>query len=299
MKCEDVLFIGNGVNRVNNNESWNNLLVSLLKYCNIKYNITDNDRKQFPLFYEKIYLKSNNINELDLKKHIAEEVKNIKSNEIHKLIKQKSFSDIITTNYDYTLQKNGLSLSKINLKNKGVVKELKFSVFRHNIFGNTKFWHIHGECNLPQSINLGYEHYSGQLQKMRDYVISGTDYKKKDNQEPLTKRIRNNKVAYESWIDLFFTKNIHIMGLSLDFEEIDLWWLLTYRARFFKENNIKISNRIYFYINTNSDNNKSDKIVYKLDLLESMNVEIIKDKKKDYNQYYKDIINNIDTKKKE
>jgi len=287
MRNNNVLLMGNGVNRINDNDSWEKLLKSLVKFCGVKYDINDSNNEQFSLFYEKVYLKSNNIDELDIKKHIASEVKNIKPNEIHSLIKQKSFTDIITTNYDYTLQENGLSFSKNKLKSQGIVRESKFSVFRHNIVDDKKFWHIHGECNVPQSINLGYEHYSGQLQKMRNYVISGTDYKYMENKESLTSKIRNEKIKFDSWIDLFFTQDIHIVGLALDFVEIDLWWLLTYRARLMKFMQDKITNKIYYYINSNCENNKNMK--NKQDLLLSMGVEIIEIKEKEWDKYYRRI----------
>jgi hypothetical protein len=34
-----------------------------------------------------------------------------------------------------------------------------------------------------------------------------------------------------SWLELFLTHHIMVIGLELAFAEISLWWLLTYRAR--------------------------------------------------------------------
>lgn len=51
-----------------------------------------------------------------------------------------------------------------------------------------------------------------------------------------------------SWIDAFFYMNVHIIGLGLDFSEIDLWWLLTRCARLIQKlGKGKIENKIYYY----------------------------------------------------
>ena len=241
-----VLLIGNGINNINNKESWINLLKAISKKCKVSRKVGINNDKPFPLLYEEIYLKSNSISELSLKRFIANEVKNIQENEIHKLIRYIGFKDIITTNYEYTLQGINGSMKKTVIKNKGKILESRYSIFRHNEINGTRFWHIHGECNVAGSITLGYEHYSGQLQQMRNYVVSGTNYTKKSNQKSLTSRIKSNEIFHESWIDFFFTHNIHIIGLALDFVESDIWWLLTYRARLLKNKRHKISNKIYY-----------------------------------------------------
>ena len=67
---------------------------------------------------------------------------------------------------------------------------------------------------------------------------------------PLIRRLlKSGRVNVNSWLDLFFTKDVHIVGLSLDYVETDLWWLITYRARRKLENEKKtpIFNRITYY----------------------------------------------------
>jgi len=279
-----VLLIGNGVNNLSNKQSWENLLTSTTKICKVSSVVDTKADKPFPLLYEEIYLKSKSITELNLKKHIANEVKKITENEIHALIGEKGFNHIITTNYEYSLQKGNS-----NTGNLGIIKESKFSVFRHNKTNNTKVWHIHGECNVPASITLGYEHYSGQLQQMRNYVVSGTHYTKKKNQKSLSSRLKYDKVTYESWIDLFFKKNIHIIGLALDFVEYDLWWLLTYRARFKKIFSRKVINKIYYY----TPQKYAGELKQKTELLKSVGVEIVVKNKSDF-PYYQEVINQIE-----
>jgi len=286
-----VLLIGNGINNINNKENWADLLKSMTKICKVENKVGINNNKPFPLLYEEIYLKSTDILELILKKHIAKKVQNIKENKIHELIREKRFKDIITTNYEYTLQGKSLTLEN-NIKNIGRIKETKYSIFRHNKINDTRVWHIHGECKVPDSITLGYEHYGGQLQQMRNYVVSGTHYKKKQNQNSLSSRLKSNKIFSESWLELFFKRNIHIVGLALDFVESDIWWLLTYRARLKKIKENKISNKIFYYIPQKHCPTSKNKI----ELLKAVDVNIIKNEKEDI-PYYTEVINCIHQKR--
>lgn len=285
---EKVLLVGNGINNLTNKKSWSTLLTSMIGMCRVNGKVEINNNKPFPLLYEEIYLKSNGIAELDLKKYISNQVKKINENEIHELIREKEFENIITTNYEYILQGVKSTLRENDLHNQGIIKEAKYSIFRHNIINDTKIWHIHGECNIPNSITLGYEHYGGQLQQIRNYVVSGTHYTKKRNQKSLSSKLKNGEILFESWIDLFFKKDIHIIGLALDFVETDIWWLLTYRARFMKSRKPKITNKIFYYIPKKYV--KSSK--HKINLLESVNIEVVI-KEDDKIDYYRNIIEGI------
>ena len=240
--------------------------------------------------YEEIFLaaiKKKFVEEKDLKTFIATNVAKIDQNEIHHQIRALSVTNILTTNYDYTLQGNHL------LKNTGVVMERLYSIFRRNELQGTYYWHLHGEANHPMSINLGFEHYCGQLQNMRNYVVTGTDYSSSGvAKAPLWKRLQSKKVlANQSWIDLFFTKDIFIFGLALDFIETDLWWLLTFRARSkFYKNKISITNKIYYYIPEEYVTLSQ----HKLDLLKVNDVEVIAIKAPNKLNYYHRVLESID-----
>jgi hypothetical protein len=244
-----VLLLGNGINNVTNNYKWSNLIEDLINYAGLK-KIRLDDKKPFPLLYEEIYLtnlKSKKINEIILKTFIAEEIRILRPNDIHRRIRLLDFSDILTTNYDYTIEKI-YGCENDELHNEGIVKESLYSVFRHTEIRNTKIWHIHGEINTPKSILLGNEHYGGNLQHIRNYVVQGSSTEYKSFRSPsLVSLIKKNNVKNNSWLDLFFQKDIHIVGLSLDFIELDLWWLITYRARNKLEGKIPINNKITYY----------------------------------------------------
>lgn len=228
------ILVGNDINNVDPGKSWKDLVEEMKIHFSVNTISTGN--KPFPMLYEEIFLnavRKNGVNEKDVKTYIADQVSRISQNEIHEGIRELPVSHVITTNYEFTLE--GIT-PEINT---GVVKETTYSIFRRYEVEEKTYWHIHGDCNYPISINLGYEHYCAQLQGMRNYVVSGTNYKSNDViKTPLLHRLKDgNELDNQSWLDIFFTKNIYILGLSLDYIESDLWWLLTYRAR------IKLTNK--------------------------------------------------------
>lgn len=258
----NTLFLGNGVNNTGGNLPWE-LLLSRITHTYGDQKIRITTEKPFPLLYEEIFLKkkaSQNIEEIDLKKTIAEIVGDIEPNDIHERIWESGLNNILTTNYDYALQKCSKKSVK-QITNTGHVKEQKYSVFRQNVIQSKRVWHVHGEVNVPNSITLGYEHYGGQLQHLRNYVVAGSTYKNSEiNNQSLYSRLREKIEQRYSWVDSFYLDKVHVLGLRLGYEETDLWWLITNRARFFldkKNHNIPMNTIIYYcpqkYHNENRD----------------------------------------------
>jgi hypothetical protein len=281
------LLVGNDINNISPGISWSDLLHNIKK----KYKVSslENGQKPFPMLYEEIFLhaiKEKHINERELKTYIADCVSQINQNEIHQLIRDFPTENIITTNYEFSLE------GKITTTNTGLIRETTYSIFRKHENENKNYWHIHGDCLNPSSINLGYEHYCGQLQKMRDYVVNGTNYSSETvYKHALIKRLSQNKdTKLQSWIDLFFTQDIHILGLSLDFVEIDLWWLLTYRARhkYYRRSSF-IKNQLFYYTTKKWYGLSKDK----MQLLQANDVEIIVIDESDKTRYYKKVLNAI------
>jgi len=290
---ELTLLIGNDINNINNSNSWENLLRKIIAYLGVtnQVNVANLRAKPFPLLYEEVFLKAlakKKQSEVKLKEFIASLTNEIKHNSIHEGIMKLKLADIMTTNYEYSLQ--DASAKTKDSKSQRYIKERTYSIFRNNRVADTRVWHIHGECNSPRSITLGYEHYGGLLQHMRNYVATGTDYTKEKNLAPLIMRIEKNKLDGHSWIDLFFTKDVHILGLSLDTSEIDLWWLLTYRARYMLQKGRRIvTNRIYYYYPTLYKEKSKDK----LELLEANQVTTIEIKGDNKTKYYNAILDKI------
>jgi len=288
---KEVLLIGNGINTISAGGSWEQLLKSFHSdYYDPTLSFEEIKRKPFPLVYEQIVMwqlqKKNLSIEKELKKKIAADVLLMKQNKAHLAISKGSWTDIITANYEFNLMPG----QPTKLQNKGIVKETTYSVFRHFTVDNRNFWHLHGDAQNTDSINLGYEHYCGQLQRMREYVTSAYKFGKAGRsglfELPLLKRsyLHSNKIY--SWIDFFFRDHctIKIIGLRLNLEEMDLWWLLTYRAKIIygaikQFNRRPLNNKVVYYIPKQYTIDKktgkvNEEFNDKKDLLERMNVVV-------------------------
>ncbi|HEX2900118.1 MAG TPA: SIR2 family protein [Bacteroidia bacterium] len=243
-----VLLLGNGINRIDNNYSWNNLMDDLLAYAKMEDAITL-DNKPFPLLYEEIYLRLTSYEhhpEAGVKEKIAELVRNVKSNDLHRKAMRLNADEILTTNYDYNLE----SVTAGGVRGARPIKPVKgskYSIMRRRKAGKKVIWHIHGECHAPGTILLGYHQYAGYLQTIRNYVTKGLRYKDV-HFEPLTKRLKDGDTEIRTWIDHFFMSDVYILGLNMDFVEIHLWLLLNLRARLFKAPNKPFQNKVtYIY----------------------------------------------------
>ena len=139
---------------------------------------------------------------------------------------------------------------------------------------------------------LGLDQYGGALARVQDYVKGKFTEKTKENKDQknhegeysiyrrLSSEIEfdaskygftDNGTPLVSWIDAFFFANLHIIGITIDFSEIDIWWLLSRRARLLK--NRLVTNKIYYY--TTFPLSKIHQHLPKLRLLERMGVEVI------------------------
>ena len=88
-------------------------------------------------------------------------------NTIHSQIMSLPVDTLLTTNYDYALESSVCP----EFKSCSGSRETTYSRYRKhtvNVHSKTKtVYHIHGEIHVPKSICLGFEHYSGSLEKMR------------------------------------------------------------------------------------------------------------------------------------
>jgi hypothetical protein len=284
------LLVGNGINNLVPNNSWQDLLEDMVRFCEVEGLINHRSTKPFPLLYEEIFLKSLQMSrrkENELKTFIARKVAQIEPNALHERIREFAIDDIITTNYEFSLE------GQVPVKNKGVIEEKVYSVFRHYEVNSIRYWHIHGDCRVPNSINLGFEHYGGQLQQMRNYVVSGTHYERVGlTKHPFIKRLKAKESMGLSWIDLFFTTDIYIVGLSLDFVETDLWWLLTYRARqLYYRSRPDITNKIVYFL----PREYKEAALVKLDFLAANGVQVVDSiPGTDTLQYYHQVLDYIE-----
>lgn len=301
------LLIGNGVNLLDSEQSfsWGALLQSLKDIYSIKVDL-DNVFKPFPLAFDEMqHLKSgeNDVksNLKNLKQSIRREIENQLNskrgyNDFHRNLALLEYDDILTTNYDYSLQKS-LKPDFLTIKNKFAQnkQERKYSLKRCYKLPDYKplFWHIHGELfdsrsysdsssyYPEESIMIGYEHYASYLEKIQENIKGKSGTQKTDNQS-LMVRLRDSK-ASPFWTDIFFTHNVDIVGLGFDFSENHLWWLVNFRANAIREQNPKyeviINNTIrFFYPQINGSEQMNNNEINNLDKLIAKNNNIKKTK---------------------
>lgn len=264
--CEKALLVGNGINRAfcDADYSWENLLQDLSKLGTGSINLS-NPYKPFPLAFEEILsTKGNSYNEAIrvLKEKTAEIFGKIPVRETHRMIANcTKYRNVLTTNYEYTLE--NAYAEKLNhhsdfrevCNNARSTNEEIHSLFRKYEFADEQFsvWHIHGEINdtkysnakviIPSnSILIGYSQYVSYLDTIYRYLF--TDRKLQAtpisslHKKMSTYKNKPENAIMESWVDFFFFKDIDIIGLTLDFSEMHIWWILNRRFSLRKDSDI-------------------------------------------------------------
>lgn len=259
MSRESTLLFGNGINRTSPNAiSWDELLASIGGNTNFK-----KERPPNTLIYERAVIKHARAgadmfaNEKKIKKKLAQEMREFPTNELYTDLFSLGFRHYITTNYDYAFMESANGASE----NGGYDGERKYSLHRHVILksvnGLCKIWHMHGEIDHANSIMLGLDHYSGSVGKIDGYMSGSYSYKISKDITINVEKARSIKKklddrgswAIHSWVDLFFKTDVYILGLSLPFSEIDLWYILARRARTIASRGRKghLNNEVYYY----------------------------------------------------
>ncbi len=261
--AEHILLVGNGINDAQT-ISWKKML-DYVQTKLIESGKTAEEKRidvlncsfSATLLYESI--RKNSCAEEPEVRDIVKNYVEDKSNFVRKI--WSLYDTVLTTNFDNNLVINGKSTAEDseNPKNKKLIYLDSFTKRRLDFQYQNKqksIFFIHGYYRHPETICLGFDQYSDNLKRIEDYVGNMFSKKKKKSSQ-----------KYSSWIDYFFKDNtvLDILGLSMCSDEIDLWWLLNYRAKIFsqlKENKIR-----YFDL---YQENKTDK----RKILESLNVEI-------------------------
>lgn len=275
---KNAVLFGNGFNLLSENISWNKLLKEIsndsliagipntLQYETIilaneyyRYEplIDANGYRLITADGKELRVRDKPVEE-EIKSHIKEKLEGFTSNFAYDRLCKLNIEHYITTNYDQTLYNllcyNGYKRGESNNSENIYSIRRKFGL--QNKIGEYKYiWPIHGTIQHPKSIMLGLDHYCGSVGKINDYIKGKYEYSK-DSESQVLKgiipRLKSDECAVPfSWIDLFFTHNIHIIGFGLQYEEIDLWWILNKRQRYIKQYNREnyITNQIFFYGN--------------------------------------------------
>lgn len=306
--CQSCPQIENGkkVNsKMKKNESWSGILQEYCKKHNIKIDVTNANDLTFPEIACIIDLSSTSIRKkttgpdakyeqtvinTKFRHSLAEDL--VKLNEqdpVHEnFIYYASTKDIpvLTTNMDRLLS-NGLEEKKISLTGDLYFKANKYYYWNYCYSNQTtpasnegklelvqKFavWHIHGSADYPDSIKIGLD----------DYINCTTQAKKmlsSPGKDKIALFATNNEnwVGRNTWLDIFFRRNLIILGLSLNSDEVFLRWLFIQRAKYLKMKYPDKDNRPKaWYVHTDpSLNDKSPKGI----LFKACGIELIHENK--------------------
>lgn len=320
----DVILYGNGFNLLSDNcPTWQKLLSGL------------SDRNQIPILngipptlqYEQVFLTPNSSfspisdgeDETKLKEAVKRRLCTLKTNEFYEKLLNLGVSTFLSTNYDHAIYDNEENIITAKNSSEKIYSIRRWKRIKLNDSEYTIF-QFHGDITNVKSIMLGLDHYGGALARVQDYVKGNFVEKTKEGghknifegQYSIPMRLTSNidfdtsKYGFSdngthlvSWIDAFFFTNLHIVGIAIDFSEIDIWWLLSRRARLLK--NGLITNKIYYY--PTFPLSEIHLHLSKLRLLERMGVEVIHHKQTmdiekgvpDYKKIYWEQIANMES----
>lgn len=296
----NTILFGNGINLLtSSNKSWNSLLDELKIP-----NVFNNGNLPHTMIYERILFEKQ-IGEKEeilkeeqrIKEEIAKEFSKIANHNIYRELFNLNAHNYITTNYDYAFKNTisqELNLEYVNKSSEDIYSIRRKIEFHINNQHNTNIWHIHGEIDKPKTIMLGLDHYCGEIGKIDSYIKGFYTFEKNGETQKvdsIKKKLLKNEFDEISWIDLFFNSNIHIVGFSFHFSEIDLWWILTKRARLLRDNEVskRIKNKIFFYCDQIEEATKG--------LFESVGVTVMEfPHNGDYLDSYEEIIEHLKNK---
>lgn len=286
------MLFGNGFNRVatshNVGMSWDDLLVKMQGS-----NIFESKGIPSTLIYERIVISASgeagmSCSEEYAKNVVADIFGALGTSELYKKILALGFDNYLTTNYDHAFELT-IAEAPVSVNSSEELYSIRRKKEYKTDVGNIALWHIHGDIDNPKSIMLGLDHYCGSVSKIDAYIKGNYTFTQAGQpMKPLSIRDKVKTGEYDgySWVELFFRDDIHILGLSLDYSETDLWWVLARRARM-QKNGIEIRNKIYFHT-------KNDECEKKVATLNSLNVEVCThDFKRGYALGYEAIIESL------
>lgn len=292
----NALLLGNGINLLEGfSPDWNKLLPEIAKEYDCKYRNSLSMTLGYEMLENLIMSKDPKLNETAIHRVIAGKTETEKirkridwNDSIHSRLMKLPNTEILTTNYDYSLERS----VDINFKKRYLTKETMYSLQRYQEVYGKKVYHIHGECGYPRSICLGFEQYAGSLQRIRNELTRTTaDEEKKDGRTFQLADVLGgiSERPENSWIYHFFINDVAILGLSLDASEIDLWWLLSYRSKQKLTERLPINNHIR-YLDTSNPRKNKNLLAQRKELLDAFDVEYITCNGAGYEERYEDAL---------
>ena len=254
-----VLLVGNSINRLSDGPAWDAVMSDLAAGAGISPARIEG--KPLPIVYEAIVARAGR-DENALKRDLANSMRSMRPNWAHRQLVGMGIPHILTTNYDYCLE------AGINAKRSSanLARETTYSAFRRSRCGSLHIWHIHGEIDAPRTILLGLHQYAGYLQKLRGYFTASP------KESPFRLGVPNFdfETGRFSWADLFLRDDIHIVGLTMDYVELPLWWLVTYKLRLARTDSLRGATHFYHF----DAPGQTGDVAVRLDMLGDLGVDV-------------------------
>lgn len=296
MNENSVLLIGNGINRAFAKEefepqegnwdfenlSWENIIRQIA--CNHSKDDRIKEILKLPASMQVIAATGDCVKE-DMKQVAESLVKRenpLALSKLCRMILDVPFKHVLTTNYSFELEqaagvrpgKQACYGIRQHTKQELSKREEKLRLYTYSKLSDKKWvWHIHGDVSTPDSVVMGHYYYGKLLREIQNRV-SG-----------LMKVTPGERVKQEtSWVDLFLTRDVYVLGFGFYLSEIDLWWLVGCKKRHFPDSHI------YFYCPEGSI--KSD-VRLMMDAYEIKICDHIKLKGKQYSKFYEEALFDI------
>ncbi len=255
-----ILLIGNGLEHKSGQKEWKELLEMLTVEDAVPITEKQKDCIPFPLLYQLLathapapaHLTASEIKEEEDRLAAAMGKLKHESNVLLDRLPAINADHILTTNYSYCLEKAfypGLDFTKPVVRNRkrfrlaqkrgsgGALVEREYRLhsgyIARSVGVDTGLWHIHGECSVPKGIVLSHDRYGRLLQRI-ERICSRQRY-------PGDSAVVEQK-TFTSWPELFLYGDVYVLGLGLDANEFDLWWLLRRKQR-----ERYADGKVYFY----------------------------------------------------
>ncbi len=291
-----VLLLGNGVNQAEGlSPDWNDLLKRIAREYGFAPEKSLSNTLGYELLENQILRKHPGLSMTEIHRRIADGVATKEmmrrtdwTDTVHRRLMQLPVRTVLTTNYDYALERSVDPAFRPAYN----TRETTYSLRRFQRAGERIVYHIHGECGYPRSICLGFEHYAGSLQRIREGIVGATALTKEAGAKGHTYLLADvlnglTPKPEPGWIYDFFTEDVYILGLNLDACEIDLWWLLSYRAKQKSMGKLDVPNRIaYLDVSIPQDDAGTESIRRRRRLLEAFDVSHIACKGAGYPEKY-------------
>lgn len=286
MAIQKTLLVGNGLNRAVVPDSsksifaplsWNETLNKLSAYANL--NIRNIDKKPLTLVFDEILLKlkDTGIRKIDLQHMMSQLTIPISNQHLDELFYPLT-KHALTTNYS-SMHAYHFGNPYPAMLPRVRIDEKTFSLFRYYATPkDRRLWYINGNAGTPTSLTLGYRQYARYQAQIKNYLTSGLDYTNfRVANSPLFRNQPNfdfdKSDNHYSWVDLFLRDDIHVVGLSMDYTESILWWLLTEKLTLQQKFSKRVGGFSYYQINIDGKQPKGSE-AEKLMMLGDLGVNI-------------------------